>query len=80
MHEIEVLEAKNKLATLLGWVESGEEVLITRHGKPVARLVPAGSGFDRTQARKAAQGIIEASQGTALDGLKLKDLINEGRP
>ena len=41
MREITAFEAKNKLGTVLDWVESGEEVLITRHGKTVARMVPA---------------------------------------
>jgi len=40
MREIGAFEAKNKLGTLLDWVEGGEEVVITRRGKPVARLVP----------------------------------------
>jgi prevent-host-death family protein len=47
MHEIGAFEAKNKLSTLLDRVERGEEVLITRRGKAVARLVPAEPGFDR---------------------------------
>lgn len=80
MHEIGAFEAKNKLGTLLDWVERGEEVLITRRGKAVARLVPAEPGFDRTKARRAADGILETRRGITLGGLKIKDLINEGRP
>jgi prevent-host-death family protein len=80
MREIGAFEAKNKLGTLLDWVENGEEVLITRRGKAVARLVPAEPGFDRAKARRAADGIIEARRGVTLGGLKIKDLINEGRP
>ena len=38
--EIGAFEAKNTLSALLDLVEAGEEVIITRHGKPVARLVP----------------------------------------
>jgi prevent-host-death family protein len=41
MREIGAFEAKNKLGTLLDWVEQGEEVVITRRGKAVARLVPS---------------------------------------
>ena len=40
MQEIGAFEAKNKLAALLDRVERGEEIVITRHGKAVARLVP----------------------------------------
>ena len=80
MREVGAFEAKNKLGTLLDWVEGGEEVLITRRGKAVARLVPAEPGFDRAKARRAADGIIEARRGVTLGGLRIKDLVNEGRP
>ena len=80
MREIGAFEAKNKLGTLLDWVENGEEVLITRHGKAVARLVPAEPGFNRAKARQAARGLLETSRGLVLGGLKIKDLVNEGRP
>jgi prevent-host-death family protein len=80
MREIGAFEAKNKLGTLLDWVENGEEVLITRRGKAVARLVPAEPGFDRAKARRAADGLLDARRGITLGGLKIKDLVNEGRP
>ncbi|HEY1888372.1 MAG TPA: type II toxin-antitoxin system prevent-host-death family antitoxin, partial [Roseiarcus sp.] len=48
-----VFEAKNKLGQLLDLVEQGEEVTITRHGKEVARIVPARSRPGRDQARAA---------------------------
>jgi prevent-host-death family protein len=79
MREIGAFEAKNKLGTLLDWVERGEEVVITRRGKPIARLVPATPGFDREKARQAAEDIIARSKGVTLGGLKIKDLISEGR-
>ena len=40
MREVDALEAKNKLGQLLDLVERGEEIIITRRGKEVARLVP----------------------------------------
>ena len=73
MREIGAFEAKNKLGTLLDWVEQGEEVLITRRGKGVARL-------DRAKARRAAAGIRQLRQGLTLAGLRIKDLVDEGRP
>lgn len=39
MKEVGVLEAKTHLSALIAEVGAGEEVVITRHGKPVARLV-----------------------------------------
>ena len=80
MREIGAFEAKNKLGTLLDWVAGGEEVLITRRGKPAARLVPAEPGIDRTGARRAADNIRARSVGASLGGLKIKDLVDEGRP
>jgi prevent-host-death family protein len=41
MTEMGAYEAKNTLGHLLDLAERGEEVTITRHGRPVARLVPA---------------------------------------
>lgn len=40
MKQIQASVAKAKLAELLDEVERGETVIITRHGKPIARLVP----------------------------------------
>jgi prevent-host-death family protein len=80
MREVGAFEAKNKLGQLLDQVEHGEEIIITRRGRAVARLVPTEPGFDRDKARRAVAGILELSKGATLGGLKIKDLINEGRP
>lgn len=40
MSSISVAEAKNRLSELIVRAESGEEICVTRHGKPVARLEP----------------------------------------
>ena len=55
--EIGAFEAKNRLGMLLDRVESGEEIVITRHGKPVARLVPNATRIDKLQARAALEHI-----------------------
>jgi prevent-host-death family protein len=55
--EVGAFEAKNTLGALLDRVQQGEEIVITRHGKPVARLVPNSGGIDRGQARAAADRI-----------------------
>lgn len=57
MDQIGAFEAKNKLGALLDRVEAGEEIVITRHGRAVARLVPNVGGIDQAQAREAAQRI-----------------------
>ena len=50
MESIGIYEAKSKLSKLVERAESGREVVITRRGKPVAKLVQANAGkvIDRT--------------------------------
>lgn len=80
MREIGAFEAKNTLGTLLDLVQQGEEVVITRHGKPVARLVrEATRGDVRERARAAAEAMDQLSQGVTLGGLSIKALVEEGR-
>jgi prevent-host-death family protein len=40
MREFQASEAKAHLASLLDAVERGDTIVITRHGKPIARIVP----------------------------------------
>jgi prevent-host-death family protein len=70
--------AKTHLAALLERVERGEEVLITRHGKAVARLVPAAAA-DRADVAAAIARLKELRAGTTLGGLSWKALRDEGR-
>jgi len=63
MRTIGAVEAEDKLGTLLNWVEQGEEIVTTRCGKSVAKLVPSSPGFDREAACAAAERIIERSRG-----------------
>jgi len=79
MREIGAFEAKTRLGQLLDWVEAGEEIVITRRGKVVARLVPPEAGFDRERARAAAARIRTRRKGVTLGGFKMKELIDEGR-
>lgn len=80
MQEVGAFEAKNNLSALLDQVEQGEEIVITRRGRPVARLVSPMPGGSREQAAAAAARIRERARGVTLGGLTLKDLIAEGRP
>ena len=45
--EVNVYAAKTLLSRLIDQVNAGEEVVITRHGRPVARLVPAQAAKPR---------------------------------
>lgn len=80
MNQVGAFEAKNTFGTLLDRVERGEEIVITRHGRPVARLVP-NAGRDATVARTAFQRIRErAKTSGGLDWEELKALRDTGRP
>ena len=45
--QINIYAAKTQLSRLVDQVNAGEEVVITRHGRPVARLVPAAAAKSR---------------------------------
>lgn len=61
MRTVGAFEAKNTFGTLLDWVEQGEEVGVTRHGRAVARLVPNLVRAQRSEARAAADRILTRS-------------------
>jgi prevent-host-death family protein len=77
MTTIGTLEAKTHFSKLLERAAAGEEITITRHGKPVARLVPPVA-FDRARARAAADGLRRLAQTRTL-GLDWRELREEGR-
>lgn len=80
MSEAGILEARNSFSALIERVEKGEEITITRHGKAVARLVPALSHDQRrAKALEAAEWLRKNRQNNRLDGMSLRDLIEEGR-
>ena len=62
MREVRATEAKTRLAELLRAVEQGETVAITRHGKAVARLVPADAQ-DRANRERAVERFRERRAG-----------------
>jgi len=82
-HVFGTFEAKNKLSHLLDLVEQGEEVVITRNGKPVARLVAPGPAEEekRRRAVEAVEWIREMRKQVKPDpdGLTIRDYIEMGR-
>lgn len=77
MREIGAYEAKTHLPRLLDEVAAGESITITKHGVPVAILVPARQG--RAAATAAAQALKVFRRDHRLDGVRIRDLIDEGR-
>ena len=72
-------EAKTHLSKLLDKVEAGEEITITKHGAPMAKLVPVKKEVSAEQRVAAIERIQQLAAGLSLGGLKVKDLIKEGR-
>ena len=71
-------EAKTHLSTLLDRVGEGEEVIITKHGKPVARLVSAAR-VDRDRINDAFEKLKLLRKQTTLGGLSWQALPDTGR-
>ena len=71
-------EAKTHFSSLLERVEKGEQIIITRHGKPVAKLVPA-TGVDVQVVDETIAQLKEFAKGQSLGGLSVRELREEGR-
>lgn len=76
-------DAKTRLSELLDRVEEGEQIVIARHGRPVARLVPEGRA-DKIEALAALEGITArrkalAARGVRITEAEMRTLREEGR-
>ena len=83
MKRIGAFEAKNTFGTLLDLVLAGEEIVITRRGKPVARLVPNRAPIDHAQVQAAISRIEERARALPpkpFDWNDHKALRDAGRP
>lgn len=78
MAEVSAYEAKTHFSQLLARAEKGERIVITKHGRAVAELVPLA----RSRARsfdEVLRSIAEIRKGNRLDGVSIRELIDEGR-
>jgi prevent-host-death family protein len=86
MQEVGAFEAKNTLGALLDRVEQGEEIVITRHGKPVANLVAHASRIDPARQAAVRETMARIRARASGSGMKLFDWEtlkaerDEGRP
>ncbi len=78
MKTVGASEARTHFARLLERVAQGERIVITRHGTPVARLVPFVKP-DSERARRAISRLKASRKGRRLDGLSWKKLRDTGR-
>jgi prevent-host-death family protein len=77
MESVGAYDAKTHLPRLLEAVAGGESVIITRHGVPVAKLVPARQ--QRPDPGEVIGLLRRARSGVTLGEWSLADLISEGR-
>lgn len=78
MKTVGAYEAKTHLPKLLEEVAAGESITITKHGVPVARLVPPEEAPQRTTAELIAE-LREFRRNHKLGDVTIRELIEEGR-
>lgn len=78
MIKVGIFEAKTHLSSLLEKVRHGQEVLITKRGEPIARLVSAQRP-DRTRGAATIDPLLAFRKGMKLNGLDGKALRDAGR-
>jgi len=74
-----MFEAKTHFSALVEEVQHSGQIEITKRGKTVATLVRARQPLSPEEADRAVTRMEELRKGVTLGGLKIKDLINEGR-
>jgi len=77
MSEVGAFEAKTHLPRLLERVRKGERFVITKHGNPVAELIPFRKR-DPEKIRAAIDDLKAFQEGHSLGGLPVRELIEEG--
>lgn len=78
MSQIGAFEAKTHLPRLLERVRRGERFVITKHGNPVAELIPFRKR-DPEKIRAAIEQLKAFQKAHSLGGLTIRELIEEGR-
>lgn len=73
-----IADAKTKFSSLVERAAAGEEITITKHGKPLVKMVRATT-HDPVAALKAFEELRRLRKGTTLGGLDWKSLRDEGR-
>lgn len=83
MREVGAHEAKSRFGQLLDMVEHGEEVMITRHGRWVARLIPVLAATTSDESRAAIRRMRERAEQRKFgrfDWAEWKSYRDDGRP
>ena len=78
MSRIGAFEAKTHLPRLLRRVQAGERFVITRHDRPIAELIPFRAR-DEAKVRAAIEDLKDFQRKHTLDGISIREMIEEGR-
>ncbi len=78
METVGSYEAKTHLPKLLERVKKGEIITITKHGMPIADLIPHKS-LKKKSPKKTIEAIIKLRKKHSLGDLSIKEIIEEGR-
>ena len=76
MVEVGAYEAKTNLSRLLERVERGERITLTRHGRPVAMLVPVD---EKRPPEEVVGEMRNFRRGRRLGSVELREMVEEGR-
>lgn len=78
METVGAYEAKTHLPSLLEKVTRGEKITITKHGVPIAMIVPV-EGAVKPDVNSTVEAIREFRRGRKLKGISIREMIEEGR-
>jgi prevent-host-death family protein len=79
IHRVGIHEAKTHLSRLLRGVEKGDEVVLERGGRPIARIVPAVERISPTDSYGMFAGQFTTTEDFDADSEQLADLFGVSR-
>jgi prevent-host-death family protein len=79
MKKVGISQARTHFSELIRDVESGEAIIITRHGVAVARIDPVSKSADDAVAAMEELNRFRRERRPTLDGITIRELVEEGR-
>ncbi|MBN1341496.1 MAG: type II toxin-antitoxin system prevent-host-death family antitoxin [Phycisphaerae bacterium] len=79
MNTVGAFEAKTHLSQLIDRVAKGERFTITRHGVPVAMLIPLAEEGPAREVGEIVEELARFRAAHPLEGISIRELIDEGR-
>jgi prevent-host-death family protein len=75
---LSVVEAKKHFSEILRRAGEGERFVVTNHGRPVAQILPPATST-REERRAAIELMKRERKGRTLDGITIREMIDDGR-